>query len=72
MNNLVHRIRRPTSSSQWLRQWLFFTLCVFALLLTTTRFANAQTVDVDRVVAELEPEIQRTLIAGNSPAAIAR
>src|SRR5499427_1815261 len=30
---------------------------------------KAQTVNVDRVVAELEPEIQRTLLAGNIPSA---
>ena len=69
MNNFVHRIRRPTRSSEWLRQWLYATISVFAILLTATRLANAQTVDIDRVVAELEPEIQRTLIAGNIPSA---
>lgn len=65
VNNFVHRIRRPSSSSQW----LFVALCIFAVFLATTKLANAQTVDIDRVVAELEPEIQRTLIAGNIPSA---
>jgi hypothetical protein len=52
-----------------LRQWLFATISVFAILLTATGLTNAQTVDIDRVVAELEPEIQRTLVAGNIPSA---
>lgn len=69
MNNLVHRIRRDTRSSERLRQWLYATISVFAILLTATGLTNAQTVDIDRVVAELEPEIQRTLIAGNIPSA---
>src|SRR5207248_10068278 len=30
---------------------------------------SAQDVDIDRVVAELEPELQRTLLAGNIPSA---
>src|SRR6266545_4744823 len=65
MNNFIHWIRRPTRS----REWLFVTISVFAIVLTATRLANAQTVNIDRVVAELEPEIQRTLIAGNIPSA---
>src|SRR5687767_13182908 len=69
MNNFVHRIRRHTRSSEWLRQWLCITISLLAIILTATTLANAQTVDIDRVVAELEPEIQRTLIAGNIPSA---
>ena len=65
MNNFAHRIRKSDKSSEW----LFVTISLFAILLTATRLANAQTVDIDRVVAELEPEIQRTLIAGNIPSA---
>src|SRR6266542_2672103 len=65
MNNFIHWIRRPTRS----REWLFVTISVFAIVLTATRLANAPTVNTDRVVAELEPEIQRTLIAGNIPSA---
>ena len=38
-----------------------------AILLLAPRLANAQTVNVDRVVAELEPEIQRMMLAGNIP-----
>jgi CubicO group peptidase (beta-lactamase class C family) len=33
------------------------------------RIAVSQTINIDRVVAELEPEIQRTLLAGNIPSA---
>ena len=69
MNNLVHRIRRRTRSSERLRQWLCATISAFAILLTAAGLTNAQTVDIDRVIAELEPEIQRTLIAGNIPSA---
>jgi CubicO group peptidase (beta-lactamase class C family) len=46
-----------------------FALCVFAIVLLITQIAAAQTVNVDRVVSELEPEIQRTLLAGNIPSA---
>ena len=69
MNNLVNRIRRPSRSSKRLRQWLYATISVFAILLTATGLTNAQTINIDRVVAELEPEIQRALVAGNIPSA---
>src|SRR5688500_2036329 len=39
------------------------------ILLTATAFAGAQTVDMDRVMPALEPEMQRTVIAGNIPPA---
>ena len=68
MNNFVFGIRRHRSSER-LRQRLYVTISVLTILLTATAFADAQTVDIDRVVAELEPEIQRTLIAGNIPSA---
>jgi len=38
-----------------------------ALVLLSPGLTSAQTVDVNRVVAELEPEIQRMLVAGNIP-----
>ena len=44
-----------------------FILKLAALVLLGFGIASAQTVDIDRVVAELEPEIQRTLLAGNIP-----
>jgi CubicO group peptidase (beta-lactamase class C family) len=37
--------------------------------LTASRPAISQTINTDRVVAELEPEIQRALLAGNIPSA---
>jgi CubicO group peptidase (beta-lactamase class C family) len=40
-----------------------------ALLLALPLLASAQTLNIERVVAELEPEIQRTLLAGNIPSA---
>jgi CubicO group peptidase (beta-lactamase class C family) len=40
-----------------------------AVLLFGPITGRAQTVDIDRVVSELEPEIQRTLLAGNIPSA---
>jgi CubicO group peptidase (beta-lactamase class C family) len=40
-----------------------------AILLFAPRIACGQTVNIDRVVAELEPEIQRALLAGNIPSA---
>jgi len=50
-----------------------FRLClvaiVAAIILLISQLAAAQTVNVDRVVAELEPEIQRTLLAGKIPSA---
>src|SRR6516164_8328486 len=50
-----------------------FGLClvaiVAAMILLVPQLTRAQTVNIDRVVAELEPEIQRTLLAGNIPSA---
>src|ERR1041385_5714705 len=40
-----------------------------SLLLFVSTFTSAQTVNIDRVVSELEPEIQRTLLTGNIPSA---
>lgn len=40
-----------------------------AIIAAVALVARAQTVNVDRVVAELEPEIQRMLLAGNIPSA---
>src|SRR5438093_1215866 len=50
-----------------LRAGLFISLT--AILLFTPTIGGAQTVNIDRVVAELEPEIQRALLAGNIPSA---
>src|SRR5215471_5588181 len=46
-----------------------FIITLSALLLFAFQLAAAQTVNVDRVVAELEPEIQRMMLAGNIPSA---
>jgi CubicO group peptidase (beta-lactamase class C family) len=40
-----------------------------ALVLLAPIIVVAQTINIDRVVAELEPEIHRTLLAGNIPSA---
>ena len=48
---------------------LCFVAILAAILLFVPQHVAAQTVNVDRVVAELEPEIQRTLLAGNIPSA---
>ena len=42
---------------------------VAVIILAVATQASGQTVNVDRVVAELEPEIQRALLAGNIPSA---
>src|SRR5213083_1265644 len=47
--------------------WLPAAISLAAILLIIPRIAVAQTVNLDRVVSELEPEIQRTLLAGNIP-----
>ena len=50
------------------RKYLLMLGVIVTLMFAAT-FSTAQTIDVDRVVAELEPEIQRTLLAGNIPSA---
>jgi CubicO group peptidase (beta-lactamase class C family) len=47
----------------------FLLFVLTALLLFVSTAARAQTVNLDRVLPELEPEIQRTLLAGNIPSA---
>ena len=51
-----------------MRKCLLATIAV-AMFLSAPRIAVAQNVNIDRVVSELEPEIQRTLLAGNIPSA---
>src|SRR6266446_10752980 len=63
MTRLRHR-SRTTRLSDW-----SFIISVTAILLIAPRIAVAQTVNIDRVVSELEPEIRRTLLAGNIPSA---
>ena len=47
----------------------FAFITLLAVLLCSPSLATAQKLDVDRVVGELEPEIQRALLAGNIPSA---
>src|SRR5258708_266932 len=60
MNKFSHRTRRTRFC-----KWLFVAISLAAVLLIAAGPSVAQTVNLDRVVAELEPEIQRTLLAGN-------
>ncbi len=48
---------------------LFAVISVAVVVCAAVSSTTAQTVNIDRVVAELEPEIQRTLLAGNIPSA---
>jgi CubicO group peptidase (beta-lactamase class C family) len=48
---------------------LFRVISLAAIIFAVAALTCAQTVNIDRVVAELEPEIQRTLLAGNIPSA---
>ena len=50
-------------------QRLLAVVRLAAIVAAVACAASAQTVNVDRVVAELEPEIQRMLLAGNIPSA---
>jgi CubicO group peptidase (beta-lactamase class C family) len=52
----------------WFRQ-LFAVIVALAIISAVASLALGQTVNVERVVAELEPEIQRTLLTGNIPSA---
>src|SRR5205823_10838024 len=49
--------------------WSLAAISLAAILLIAPRIGVGQTVNIDRVIAELEPEIQRTLLAGNIPSA---
>ena len=48
---------------------LLVALSVASLAITTAQNTVAQTINIDRVVADLEPEIQRTLLEGKIPSA---
>ena len=48
---------------------LFAVISVAVIVCAVVSLASAQTINIERVVAELEPEIQRTLLAGNIPSA---
>ena len=48
---------------------LFAVISVAVIVCAVVSLTSAQTINIDRVVAELEPDIQRTLLAGNIPSA---
>ena len=50
-------------------QMLLIVIIISALALVGPAQAVAQTINIDRVVADLEPEIQRTLLEGKIPSA---
>ncbi|HEX5834342.1 MAG TPA: serine hydrolase domain-containing protein, partial [Pyrinomonadaceae bacterium] len=50
-------------------QRLFAVFIAAAIIAVCAALARGQSVNIERVVAELEPEIQRTLLAGNIPSA---
>jgi len=51
------------------RRPFFIVITLLVVLICFPALASAQKVDIDRVVAELEPEIHRTMLAGNIPSA---
>src|SRR5436190_22523186 len=63
MNRIKHAVQLTKI------QALFVGLIFAAIVLFAPTIGRAQTVNIDRVVAGLEPEIQRTLLAGNIPSA---
>src|SRR4030095_4642442 len=48
---------------------LLIVFAVAALTLAASHKTAAQTINIDRVVADLEPEIQRVLLEGRIPSA---
>src|SRR5256714_12324158 len=64
MNKFRHRTRRTRFCER-----LFLASSLAAVLLIAPGPSVAQTINIDRVVAEIEPEIQRALLAGNIPSA---
>jgi CubicO group peptidase (beta-lactamase class C family) len=63
MNRLKHALKLTQC------RCLFVGFIFAAIVVLGSTIAGAQTVNIDRVVSELEPEIQRTLLAGNIPSA---
>src|SRR5258705_5152690 len=79
MRNLRHHSCGRTERHPGVRRELFL-IAVFiavvvipvfgrAMTLTASGTATAQTVNIDRVIADLEPDIQRTLVEGKIPSA---
>jgi len=65
----VNKFGLQTERHTCLLQGFLIAICVAAIFLIAAKPAVAQTINTDRVVAELEPEIQRALLAGNIPSA---
>src|SRR6266508_5165235 len=65
----VNKFRLQTQRHTSLRQGFLVAISVAAIFLAASRPVISQTINTDRVVAELEPEIQRALLAGNIPSA---
>ncbi len=65
----MNKFKQRTQNRLLLGGWLLVAIGVAAIALTASRVTIAQTANIDRVVAELEPEIQRALIDGKIPAA---
>src|SRR5881394_3456757 len=68
----MERIRKMISWSGravYPRSFVIVIISLSVIFLFAPKLTGAQTVSVERVVAELEPEIQRTLLAGNIPSA---
>src|SRR5215813_644167 len=65
----MNKLRHLTQRQARLRWRLLVAICVATVSVTASGIAIAQTIDIDRVVAELEPEIQRTLLEGKIPSA---
>src|SRR5256885_7620166 len=61
MNRLKHALKLNQC------QCLFVGFILATIVLFAPGIAHAQTVNIDRVVTELEPEIQRMMHAGNIP-----
>jgi CubicO group peptidase (beta-lactamase class C family) len=60
---------KVTPKTVLLGQRLLVATLIATIVLSASTIIAAQTVNVDRVVAELEPEIQRAMLAGNIPSA---
>jgi len=60
---------KVTPKTVLLGQRLLVVTVLAAIVIGASTIVAAQTINVDRVVADLEPEIQRAMLAGNIPSA---
>lgn len=65
----MNKIKSRISQRTLLRYSFVITVTVAVMMMVTAGIAHAQTINIDRVVADLEPEIQRTLLEGRIPSA---